>query len=429
MVASSPRKRAKLIEIGLPQGTGLMAQGDKKTKRGIGGLPPEQEPRHSDVPTSHLRENSRNGSSDASETTPVSAASPSERDVKATQPGMPRLQKKVVTKVGVAPPSEPPPAPDLSPPPLTPRSAAAADKLRTNPGLSAPPPLDQMQFEHEGGASDDADRISSREEYTPREGSKLKASNEEEDAGDRSRFRTAPGGGRNRVSGGRAQAAAYVSPSTLPPEQGKDHITSAIKVDEVVRNAVRAYETEPSLLRRRASSLPPRPATPPPKRTAAVLVLGALVLGLVLGASILWAAMNSLRAKEQLGIAVDSEGSELLSDSPALVDATSSEPPVKAPGKAKVVRELPGNEPSARVQPTAASSPSADSSPSAGPLPSATKTVTSAQTKQPLAPSNQEQAPQEASPSGGTNSTRGSKPPVAPKAPSPPAPPSDLWLE
>lgn len=384
-----------------------MAQGDKKTKRGIGEEPPHQASRHSDVPTSHLRENSRNGSSDASETTPVSVPSPSQRDVKATQPGMPKLKKKIVTKVGVAPPSDPPP-------PLAPRSQAEADKLRTNPGLTAPPPLDQMQF---GSDEEEGDRISSREEFTPREGSDLRNLNEDdEETSDRSRFRTAPGGGRNRVSGGRAQASAYVSPSTLPPEQGRDHITSAIKVDEVVRNAVRAYETEPSLMRRRASSLPPRMPLPQEKRNGAALVLGALVLGLVLGAGILWAAMNSLRTGEQAEILTDDDDANESPGQAPLRDGVSKNSPAEATEKA-----------------TAAPSVN-DASPAS--VPSQQAPVGATQIQAPalkeastLSGATSGKAPTPSQVSSGSIPPRTPEPSTAPKANSPNAPPNDLWLE
>jgi hypothetical protein len=117
-----------------------MAQGDKKTKQGIGEV-------KTDPPIS----SSRRGS-------------------KLTQRGMPKEEKKIVTKAGLAPP------PGKS-------SDKTSDKA-TNPGLKAPPPLEDIQFEVDG------------------DGTELNGS----DAGDqedRSKFRTAPGGGRNRVSGGR----------------------------------------------------------------------------------------------------------------------------------------------------------------------------------------------------------------------------------
>jgi hypothetical protein len=200
-----------------------MAQGDKKTKQGIGEV-------KTDPPIS----SSRRGS-------------------KLTQRGMPKEEKKIVTKAGLAPP------PGKS-------SDKTSDKA-TNPGLKAPPPLEDIQFEVDG------------------DGTELNGS----DAGDqedRSKFRTAPGGGRNRVSGGRERAAVYVSPTTVAPGHGKDHITSAIKVDEVVANAVRAYETEPSLLKRRASSLPPK--MPREYERSSKLVWAALIAGLLLGGIVVW---------------------------------------------------------------------------------------------------------------------------------------------
>ena len=80
-----------------------------------------------------------------------------------------------------------------------------------------------------------------------------KEAESEEQGSDRSRFRTAPGGGKNRVSGGRAKAAAYVSPMTLNPGFAKILTTAPIKISEKAIRASQDYQTEPSLLRRRES--------------------------------------------------------------------------------------------------------------------------------------------------------------------------------
>jgi hypothetical protein len=120
------------------------------------------------------------------------------------------------------------------------------------------------------------------EDFTPNEGSDL-------GEWERARFQTEPGGGKNRVSGGRLQARAYVSPVTVKPSTGNTPITAAIKVHDIVENAVRAYQTEPSLLRRRQSSLPPRPGSN--QERLRVLMGGAAAI-ILLGAVIFWITLR-----------------------------------------------------------------------------------------------------------------------------------------
>ena len=121
-------------------------------------------------------------------------------------------------------------------------------ELETDPlGMDPPDPEDELR----------AERIAAHEDVTPREGTDI------EDPDVRARFRTAPGGGVNRVSGGREHARAYVSPVTVKPGTPTTPVTGAVKVLDVVEKAVRAYQTEPSLLRRRLSSLPLTRLEPP----------------------------------------------------------------------------------------------------------------------------------------------------------------------
>jgi hypothetical protein len=182
-------------------------------------------------------------------------------------------------------------------------------------GLTPPPPLDQLQLDESGYRDDDptlvdslreletdpigidpldpegeattvefAARVAAHEDFTPREGS------DTEDPEARGRFRTSPGGGLNRISGGREQARAYVSPITVKPGTSTTPVTGAVKVMDIVDKAVRAYKTEPSLLRRRLSSLPS--AFGPPK-TRMHLLVGAIAIGLVMGAMLFWAAFRN----------------------------------------------------------------------------------------------------------------------------------------
>lgn len=337
-----------------------MAQGDKKTEGGI-GKEDEHAKRTSEVPRSYLRESF--GPREKREI--ESPFGSSRRESQTTQPGMPKDQKKIVTKSGLAPP---------------PASSPISEK-QTNPGLTAPPPLDDMQYELDGAAGADAlacdeGRVALREEMTPREGTDLNGPDDQ--SNDRSRFKTAPGGGRNRVSGGRERAAAYVSPTTVSPGHGKDHITSAIKVDEVVANAVRAYETEPSLLRRRASSLPPR--MPREHDRTSVLVWAALLVGLLLGGLVVWLgtaasddesvpvqqpvsadsapqANPNAGSKESPSATADSDRPPPASKSPSTEAASGSPAPQVVPKAKPVEAPRPSVTPAARPTPKPAAQP------------------------------------------------------------------------
>lgn len=67
-------------------------------------------------------------------------------------------------------------------------------------------------------------------------------------------FDTVPGGGANRVSGGRAVARAYVSPKTpLPLSSGRQD-TVSIDLDPHADLESRGFPTAPSLFRRRRSA-------------------------------------------------------------------------------------------------------------------------------------------------------------------------------
>ena len=169
----------------------------------------------------------------------------SRRDIKerlATERGVGITpEKKLITKPGVAPPSDPPPPPSEPPPPWDEITQEAPVVLDEVPAQAQAPSMESL-----------------RDEQTPV--GEYRAAEEGEtspEGGERSQFRTARGGGKNRVSGGRAAAAAYMSPSTLPPGHGAGKITSAVKVHEKVQEDARTFPTEPSLMRRRQSSLPP----------------------------------------------------------------------------------------------------------------------------------------------------------------------------
>lgn len=102
-------------------------------------------------------------------------------------------------------------------------------------------------------------------------------------ASERARYKTTPGGGRNRTSGGRVAAIAYVSPKTVSPAQGVRQETVPVRVHTSVIKDAHSYKTEPSLLRRRASSLPP----PHSSRNAVLFALG-LMGSLACGALAIW---------------------------------------------------------------------------------------------------------------------------------------------
>lgn len=170
---------------------------------------------------------------------------------------------KLVTMHGVAPPSDRPPGmpEDLSKKTL---------ELTMELGRLAPdPPPD---FSDLGIAA-----APFEEEQSEGEASEI--------PDDRAQFRTAPGGGRNRLSGGRAIAAAYVSPSTLAPGHGTEPKLGPVEVAEHVLREARSFQTEPSLVRKRASYNPQPPLTRASGRHVWIYAAGALIVLIVLVAS------------------------------------------------------------------------------------------------------------------------------------------------
>ncbi len=130
-----------------------------------------------------------------------------------------------------------------APGPLTDGSAGGGSrkKLVTRPGM-APPPVEYASWDMS---------VPLTVEETQ---SELLANKEASRT--RSQFKTAPGGGANRISAGRSSAAVYVSLRTLTPETGPvSRAVAAIKVDEVVIREVRDLQTQPSLFRQRSSAL------------------------------------------------------------------------------------------------------------------------------------------------------------------------------
>ena len=173
---------------------------------------------------------------------------------------------KLVTMHGVAPPSDPPP------PPVAARQSSSA------------PAEGDIDLRHSA-----VPRFQDHE-LPPDVLAELKSSLEERtdtgEASGRAQFRTAPGGGKNRVSGGRSSAAAYVSPSTLAPGHGAEPRLGPVEVDEHVLREARSFQTEPSLMRKRASQVPPEAQLPViPKTSASAwpwLIAGAVVASLLL---------------------------------------------------------------------------------------------------------------------------------------------------
>lgn len=254
---------------------------------------------------------------------------------RSTRVGLKVERKKIITKRGMVAPSPDDPArleefipesdrkkweaqsekKSTQPDPTSSESGGVHRKTTDPMGLTAPPPLAQMQgeaggpaeygltdvdstreletdpvgmdpFDPEEGSEAErlAARIAAHEDVTPSEGTLV------EDPDARARFRTAPGGGLNRMSGGREQARAYVSPVTVKPGTPTTPVTGAVKVLDVVEKAVRAYQTEPSLLKRRLSSLPPTQAQP---QTRMHLLIGVIAVGLVVGAMLVWAVIRT----------------------------------------------------------------------------------------------------------------------------------------
>ena len=229
---------------------------------------------------------------------------------------------KLVTMHGVAPPSDsdrpPPPVPSLE---------------RKTLEFST----EDFNFHH-----DALPNFSEEETPVDHESDVMPPSEDRESLGeDRSRFRTAPGGGKNRVSGGRAAAAAYVSPSTLSPGHGTDPRVVPVEVADHVLREARSFQTEPSLARKRASHNPPAAVSlpvPPPARSRRPLVIGAgalLTLALVGGA---WAVLRSTRALHEPGTTApvihNSPSTPAVPPSQAAAPSTAREVPSPTPSQA-----------------------------------------------------------------------------------------------
>jgi len=199
---------------------------DKTTQKGIGpDLSDDMAPPSSGARESHVQSRE-----------PQSGSVP-----RGTQQGLGSRQQKMSTKVGVAPPSNPPPPVER-----------VADPERERFDDEMPTAQHSLSELSRATCGPDYEAMEeARDEATPMDNPS------EREQSNRSEFKTAPGGGKNRISGGRAVASAYVSPKTVPPGKGHDHVTAAVKVLETVQEEARSYRTEPSLLRRRASSLPP----------------------------------------------------------------------------------------------------------------------------------------------------------------------------
>lgn len=216
---------------------------------------------------------------------------------------------KLVTMHGVAPPSDPPP-------PLS-REEAAHGYLDDLHDSLTPQRLPKF---------DDDD--TPPEEQPP-------SSRLTPEQLDRAQFRTARGGGKNRLSGGRSAAAAYVSPSTLSPGHGAEPRVHPVEVDARVLREARLHRTEPSLVRKRASQIPPEPVAVPMKQNSrfvfVLLGFGVFAVMGVLG----WKLLSTTDAPKpspfptsQVPQAV-APGSDLSVTQPARttpVDGTVSEP-------------------------------------------------------------------------------------------------------
>jgi hypothetical protein len=207
------------------------------------------------------------------------------------------------------------------------------------------------------------------------------------------------------MSGGREHAAAYVSPSTLSPAHGSTPVTAAIKVHEIVESAVRAYQTEPSLLRRRASSLPPPIRVRVGQRSG--IIAGAATLGLALGIFATFLGVRALRTRDSAAVQLPSlpENAE-----PAPHSSSNHLRNGSSPGPTPMPVAASGGE--VPPLPAASASPAAGFPPAAPPtrasLPATLRTKTpKPATSRPASPS----------------------PSPSPAQPTSAAPKSDLWLE
>lgn len=95
------------------------------------------------------------------------------------------------------------------------------------------------------------------------------------------RFRTAPGGGKNRASGGRIAAAAYVSPLTLPSEPLAKQPAQPFKIDTAIKKQVAQFGTQPSFFKSQEA-----PAAPVIRKRKSTLVVALIFF--TLGASLAW---------------------------------------------------------------------------------------------------------------------------------------------
>lgn len=141
------------------------------------------------------------------------------------------------------------------------------DQRKTEQGLGGVPP----RTDQAGGTPPVEDpREASRESKTPTEAYQFydEQGRPQQPSEDRQSYRTVPGGGSNRISGGRPNAAAYVGVRTVPPHETPTDTAHAIKVDRALHVEARSYKTEPSLAKR-GSSLPP-----PHARDSSVRVAG-----------------------------------------------------------------------------------------------------------------------------------------------------------
>jgi len=252
---------------------------------------------------------------------------------------------KLVTMHGVAPPSDPPP------PPAQPVGAPSAGRF-FDEGASSPRQLSVDVLPHDSLRAPLVPHFDGDD--TPDEGEFAPLSNQLGTPVDRSQFRTAPGGGKNRVSGGRAAASAYVSPSTLAPGHGAEPKVQSVEVDSRVIREARFHQTEPSLVRRRASQVPPEPTELPMKKASWLLP----VL-IVLGVSAALAAVAIV----------------------ALLP--SSHPP--GPSPVAKTASTPAGRPSPSAPPVVASAPTAAPTQTSATAPAVTPTLEAAPSATPLA--------------------------------------------
>jgi len=124
-------------------------------------------------------------------------------------------------------------------------------------------------------------------------------------------FDTVPGGGTNRLSGGRSAARAYVRAKTPPPLHTGPHDTVSVDVDARASVESRAFQTAPSLQRRRISqteigSLPPVAyPTPFSWRRAALVIAGVAALSFVL--VVVFARERRAASKDDLAAAAPAQ--------------------------------------------------------------------------------------------------------------------------